>query len=67
MCDPIAQLTRLRGLEGHHEQVKEDLEKAIQALQTQIDRYDADYQKNLELLASFSESLISLLKNVSSY
>jgi hypothetical protein len=61
----VFQLTRLRGLEGHHEQVKEDLERAIQALQTQIDRYDADYQRNLELLASFSESLVNLLKNVS--
>lgn len=59
-----AQLRRLRGLEGHQDQVKQDLERSIQALQAQINKYDGDYQRNLELLGSLSEGLLNLLKNV---
>mmetsp|Transcript_26009 Transcript_26009/g.43327 ORF Transcript_26009/g.43327 Transcript_26009/m.43327 type:complete len:379 (-) Transcript_26009:127-1263(-) len=59
------QLARLHALEGHHDEVKQELEKNIQNLRAQIGKYDADYAKNMEILNSVSENLISLLQNVS--
>ena len=58
------QLSRLHALEGHHEEVKQELEKNIQALRTQISKYDADYLKNMEVLNSVSDNLMNLLRNV---
>jgi hypothetical protein len=58
-------LSRLHALEGHHDEVKQELEKNIQTLRAQIARYDAEYVKNLEVLNGLSDHLLTLLKNVS--
>lgn len=60
----LIQLSRLHALEGHHEEVKQELEKNIQALRAQIAKYDADYVKNLEVLNGLSDHLLNLLKDV---
>jgi hypothetical protein len=60
----IPQLSRLHALEGHHDEVKQELEKNIQSLRAQIGKYDADYNKNLEVLGGLTDSLMNLLKNV---
>lgn len=65
MCFSLStQLSRLHALEGHHDEVKQELEKNIQALRSQIAKYDADYGKNLEVLNGLSGHLLNLLKNV---
>lgn len=58
-------MKRLQELEGNQEQVKQELEKNIQNLKTMISKYDADYSKNMEVLNSIADPLMSLLKNVS--
>lgn len=58
------QLSRLHALEGHHEEVKQELEKSIQALRNQIAKYDADYGKNMEVLTGIADNLMNLLRNV---
>jgi hypothetical protein len=60
-----AQLSRLHALEGHHEEVKQELEKSIQSLRAQISKYDADYSKSLEVLGGVSDNLMNLLRSVS--
>ena len=60
----FSQLSRLHALEGHHDEVKQELETNIQVLRSQIAKYDADYSKNLEVLNSVSDNLMNLLKNV---
>jgi len=57
-------MKRLQELEGHQEQVKQELEKNIQSLKTMIAKYDADYSRNMEVLSSISDPLMGLLKNV---
>ncbi len=57
-------MKRLQELEGHQEQVKQELEKNIQSLKSMMSKYDADYGKNMEVLNSIAEPLMSLLKNV---
>lgn len=57
-------MKKLKALEGHHDQMKQDLEKNIQSLVVQITKYDQDYNKNMELLQSIAENLTNLLKNV---
>jgi len=58
------QLSRLHKLESESDEVKLELERNIQALRLQIDKYDADYQKNLETLTMVSANLMTLLRNV---
>lgn len=60
----ILQLSRLHALEGHHEEVKQELEKNIQSLRNQISKYDTDYNKNMEVLTGISDNLMNLLRNV---
>lgn len=62
----ITQLSRLHALEGHHEEVKQELEKNIQSLRSQIAKYDADHGKNMEVLSSIADNLMNLLRNVRS-
>ncbi len=45
--------------------MKLELERNIQALRLQIDKYDVDYSKNLETLTMVSANLMTLLRNVS--
>lgn len=59
------QMKRLHELEGNQELVKQELEKNIQNLRQTIDKYDAEYGRNMEVLQSCSESLLNLLRNVS--
>lgn len=56
---------RLHALEGHHDEVKQELEKSIQSLRGQISKYDAEYQKNMEVLSAIADNLMNLLRNVS--
>lgn len=58
------QMAKLAGLEGHHEQVKQELEKNIQLLKSNIAKYDASYLQNMELITSISPSLVALLNAV---
>lgn len=58
-------MKRLQELEGHQEQVKQELEKNIQSLKAMIAKYDMDYSKNMEILTAISDPLMGLLKNVS--
>lgn len=59
------QLSRLHKLESESDEVKLELERNIQALRLQIDKYDVDYSKNLETLTMVSANLMTLLRNVS--
>ncbi len=59
-----AQMARLNALEGHHDQVKLELEKSIQLLKNNIAKYDASYFQNMELLSNISPSLQALLNAV---
>jgi hypothetical protein len=58
-------LSRLHKLESESDEVKLELERNIQALRLQIDKYDVDYSKNLETLTMVSANLMTLLRNVS--
>lgn len=58
-------MTKLHGLEGQQEQVKQELEKNILSLKGLISKYDADYYRNMEILNGIKENLMNLLKNVS--
>ncbi|KAJ1418999.1 hypothetical protein B484DRAFT_400319 [Ochromonadaceae sp. CCMP2298] len=59
-----SQLSRLHALEGHHEKVKQELETHIQALRSQINKYDLDYARNMEILGAVLEPMQGLLQNV---
>jgi len=58
------QLSRLHKLESESDEVKLELERNIQSLRLQIDKYDVDYSKNLETLTMVSANLMTLLRNV---
>lgn len=58
-------MSRLHKLESESDEVKLELERNIQALRLQIDKYDVDYSKNLETLTMVSANLMTLLRNVS--
>eukprot|EP00981_Chlorochromonas_danica_P007524 scaffold1767_cov178-Ochromonas_danica.AAC.29 len=58
------QMKRLQVLEGNQEQVKVELEQNILQLKAQMARYDADYAKNMEIIAAIREPILSVLKNV---
>lgn len=60
----LLQLSRLHALEGHHDEVKQELERNIEVLQAQIAKCDADYLRNMEVLNAVSENLMNLLRNV---
>lgn len=60
----VFQSSHLSSLETRNEEKKVDLEKSILALKTSIDKYDTDYNHNMELLYSISEPLMNLLRNV---
>jgi len=44
--------------------VKQELEKSIQSLRTQITKYDVEYGKNMEVLRAIGDNLMNLLRNV---
>jgi hypothetical protein len=58
------QVARLAAVEGHHDQVKLEVEKSIQQLRSRIAKYDASYFQNMELLSSISPVLMALLNAV---
>lgn len=45
--------------------MKQELEKSIQTLRTQITKYDVEYAKNMEVLRAIADNLMNLLRNVS--
>lgn len=45
--------------------MKVELEQNILQLKAQMARYDADYAKNMEIIAAIREPILSVLKNVS--
>jgi predicted RNase H-like nuclease (RuvC/YqgF family) len=60
------QMSKLDALEKYNSKVRLELEQHISHIQLQIAKYDAEYAKSLEVINSISDSLIILLKNVSS-
>ena len=57
-------MEKLEDLEGNHEQVKQELENSITNLKESMAKNDIDYYKNIDLLSSLSDTLMSLLRNV---
>mmetsp|Transcript_8089 Transcript_8089/g.11360 ORF Transcript_8089/g.11360 Transcript_8089/m.11360 type:complete len:546 (+) Transcript_8089:13-1650(+) len=60
----LTQSSHLTSLETRNEEKKVDLEKCILALKTSIDKYDTDFNHNMELLYSISDPLMNLLRNL---
>ena len=58
------QTSRLDELEAHNNHVRQDLEQHINTIQKSIMKYESDYNAHVEVLASISENLMNLLRNV---
>lgn len=58
------QLQVLESIEGHNDQVREDLEQHIASIQRSITGYETSYNANMQVLGTMSESLMSILRNV---
>jgi hypothetical protein len=54
----------LHQLEGQQDLVKQEVEKNILALKSQIAKYEADYTRHMEVVGGVSENLLNLLKNI---
>jgi poly-gamma-glutamate capsule biosynthesis protein CapA/YwtB (metallophosphatase superfamily) len=61
----ILQLQVLESIEGHNDQVREDLETHIASIQRSITGYETSYNANMQVLGTMTESLMSILRNVS--
>ena len=51
-------------MERRNDEVRQALELSISVLQKTISKFDMEYAKNMDVLATISESLMNLLKNV---
>ena len=55
----------LESIEGHNDQVREELEQHIASIQKSITVCETSYNGNLQVLGTISESLMNILRNVS--
>ncbi len=58
-------MAKLDALEKHNSKVRKELEQHISQIQKSIAKYDNAYAKDMDVLSSISESLLNILKNVS--